>query len=158
MRTYIAGPLFSDQDRSKLEEIAALVTKAGFSVYLPHKHGGDLGSVRIPYGRKNVRNTIFRRDVLEIKRANVLVALLDGPDVDSGTAVEMGIAYEIGIPVVGLKTDFYRRNRTLNNMIWGVCEKGRRITFDTKGMMKVLTSLTKDSIHGRHGKKRSSQT
>jgi nucleoside 2-deoxyribosyltransferase len=41
-----------------------------------------------------------------IRSADLLVAVLDGVDVDSGTAGEMGFAYGLGKPVYGLRTDF----------------------------------------------------
>ncbi len=37
---------------------------------------------------------------------DVVVALLDGAQVDDGTAWEIGYAYARGIPVIGLRTDF----------------------------------------------------
>ncbi|MBO4318302.1 MAG: nucleoside 2-deoxyribosyltransferase [Mailhella sp.] len=36
----------------------------------------------------------------------MVVALLDGPQVDDGTAWEIGYACAKGIPVIGLRTDF----------------------------------------------------
>ncbi|HQJ88815.1 MAG TPA: nucleoside 2-deoxyribosyltransferase, partial [Methanoregulaceae archaeon] len=44
----------------------------------------------------------------EIESADVLVAVIDGADADSGTAWEMGYAAGRGIPVVALRTDFRR--------------------------------------------------
>ena len=41
-----------------------------------------------------------------IRSVEMLVAVLDGVDVDSGTAGEMGFAYGLGLPVYGLRTDF----------------------------------------------------
>jgi nucleoside 2-deoxyribosyltransferase len=41
-----------------------------------------------------------------IRKADMLVAVLDGIDVDSGTAGEMGFAYGLGKPVFGLRTDW----------------------------------------------------
>jgi nucleoside 2-deoxyribosyltransferase len=41
-----------------------------------------------------------------IRQADMLVAVLDGIDVDSGTAGEMGFAYGLGKPVFGLRTDW----------------------------------------------------
>lgn len=41
-----------------------------------------------------------------IRSVDMLVAVLDGVDVDSGTSGEMGFAYGIGLPVFGLRTDF----------------------------------------------------
>jgi len=48
--------------------------------------------------------------------------VLDGPDVDSGTALEMGVAYERGIPIVGVRTDFREsQDRGVNLVIAGAC-------------------------------------
>ncbi|HET7055394.1 MAG TPA: nucleoside 2-deoxyribosyltransferase, partial [Thermomicrobiales bacterium] len=41
-----------------------------------------------------------------IRSVDMLVGVLDGVDVDSGTAGEMGFAYGLGKPVYGLRTDF----------------------------------------------------
>jgi nucleoside 2-deoxyribosyltransferase len=35
-----------------------------------------------------------------------VLALLDGADVDSGTAAEIGFAAALGIPIVGVRLDF----------------------------------------------------
>jgi nucleoside 2-deoxyribosyltransferase len=47
------------------------------------------------------------------------VAILDGPDVDSGTAFEVGYACAKGKPVIGLKTDMrvFARGEEVNNML-----------------------------------------
>lgn len=41
-----------------------------------------------------------------IRRCDLLVAVLDGVDVDSGTASEIGFAFGLGKPCWGLRTDF----------------------------------------------------
>jgi nucleoside 2-deoxyribosyltransferase len=97
--------------------------------------------VKIPYGKRTVRDRLFDRDLLEIRKCDIVVALLDGADVDSGTAVEVGMAYALRIPVVGLKTDFYRRNQVLNNMVWGVCGKGTRLVFDLNGLFRQIQAV-----------------
>ncbi len=137
-RVYVAGPLFSDQDRNMLELLERSLKKQGLQTYLPHKHGGDLGSIRTSYGKGKIRNALFRRDMIELEKATVLVALLDGSDVDSGTAVEMGIAYRLGIPIFGLKTDMFRRGRVLNNMVWGVCSGGRTLAFSLPRLLSMV--------------------
>ncbi|MEA2123929.1 MAG: hypothetical protein QOI80_711 [Solirubrobacteraceae bacterium] len=43
-----------------------------------------------------------------IRRADAVLALLDGPDVDSGVAAEIGYAFARGTPVIGLRLDFRR--------------------------------------------------
>ena len=40
-----------------------------------------------------------------IRQAAAVLAVLDGTDVDSGTAAEIGYAAALGVPVVGLRTD-----------------------------------------------------
>ena len=41
-----------------------------------------------------------------IRSVDMLAGVLDGVDVDSGTAAEMGFAYGLGKPVFGLRTDW----------------------------------------------------
>lgn len=49
--------------------------------------------------------TVGRRNRDAIASADLLVALLDGQEVDSGTAAEIGYAAGLGKPCFGLRTD-----------------------------------------------------
>src|SRR5260221_2797785 len=98
LKCYIAGPLFSNQDRRLLEEIAQDLEHRGVTVYLPHRDGGDLGTVLFTENRESIRADLFSEDLRHVKKADFVVALLDGQDSDSGTCVEIGIAYTAGIP------------------------------------------------------------
>ena len=138
LKCYIAGPLFSEQDRSLLERIASHLENKGVSVFLPHRDGGDLGTVIFNRDRDRLRNNIFENDLRHIKQSDFLVCLLDGQDSDSGTCVEIGIAFMVGIPVFGLKTDLERRGSVVNNMVWGVCDSGRRIFMDLGSLFSAL--------------------
>ena len=51
---------------------------------------------------------LFNRLVAALDEADIVVAVIDGADADSGVAWEMGYAYAHGIPVVALRTDFRR--------------------------------------------------
>jgi nucleoside 2-deoxyribosyltransferase len=59
------------------------------------------------------RNEAFRAvnrrlgaaNAAHIERADALLAVLDGADVDSGTAAEIGFAAALGKPIVGLRLD-----------------------------------------------------
>jgi len=44
--------------------------------------------------------------VAELSRCDMVVALLDGADVDSGVAFEIGYARGLGKPVLGVRTDY----------------------------------------------------
>ena len=48
---------------------------------------------------------IFMKCVEGVDASDLVVAVLDGVDVDSGTAWEIGYAYAKGKPVIGLRTD-----------------------------------------------------
>jgi nucleoside 2-deoxyribosyltransferase len=131
-RVYIAGPLFSEHERRFLEEIANKVAiTLGLDVqediFLPHRDAGDIGV----HGEG--RPEIFSSDLKFLDDATVVLALLDGSDVDSGTAVELGYAFAHNKEIFGILTDWRRWNpvsqkvENINNMIWGICGRGERI-------------------------------
>src|SRR5205085_220357 len=103
-RCYIAGPLFSEQDRNTLEVLAHHLEGIEVSVYLPHRDAGDLGIISLE-NEDQSRQTIFHRDVEALRKADFVVCLLDGQDCDSGTCVEIGMAYGSAKPIFGSKTD-----------------------------------------------------
>ena len=141
LKCYIAGPLFSEQDRSVLETIASHLENNGVKVYLPHRDGGDLGTVIFNQDRAKIRADIFGDDLRHIKESDLIVCLLDGQDSDSGTCVEMGIAFMLGIPIFGLKTDLERRGSVVNNMVWGSCDSGKKIFMDMQSLVSALNEF-----------------
>ena len=103
MRIYFAGPLFTPYERGYIDECAARLCGDGFEVFVPHEH--ELAqSTTTP-------QWIFDKDMQGLGSANAVLALLDGPMVDDGTACEIGIFYALmqSDPekkgVVGLLTD-----------------------------------------------------
>lgn len=133
---YIAGPLFSDSEKryleglvtelsKKLSELTTLSINEYDHFFLPHRDVGDAGVV------KGGNEDIFIRDLEYLDEANIIIAWLDGADVDSGTAVELGYAYAKGKHIFALLTDTRRWHGTeirgLNNMVWGVCKGEERV-------------------------------
>lgn len=102
-RVYLAAPLFSAAERSFNSELAASLRARRFQVYLPQEHGDDRAG-RSPAALRG----LFERLVAALDVSDVVVAVIDGADADSGTAWEMGYAYARGIPVLALRTDFRR--------------------------------------------------
>ena len=96
---YVAGPLFDPGERWYLEQVAAVCRAAGYDTYLPHRDGGLKAGPHTDFG------SIFAADVAALERAGLVVAVWNGPDVDSGTAWEIGFAYARGVPVIGLHED-----------------------------------------------------
>jgi nucleoside 2-deoxyribosyltransferase len=57
-----------------------------------------------------------------LDRCDAVVAILDGPDSDSGSCVEIGYARAKGKPVIGVRTDFRDGEiHGLNIMTAGIC-------------------------------------
>jgi nucleoside 2-deoxyribosyltransferase len=93
MKLYFAGPLFSAAERAWNDELAGALRDAGHEVFLPQ----DQEPAKDAAG-------IFTTDVGGIDWADAMVAIMDGPDPDSGTAWEVGYAFGKK-PVVLIRTD-----------------------------------------------------
>jgi nucleoside 2-deoxyribosyltransferase len=95
MKLYFAGPLFTTPERTWNAEVTAALRAAGHEIFLPQEQepGKDGPG-------------IFATDVSGIDWADGLVAIMDGPDPDSGTAWEVGYAFGTKKPVVLVRTDF----------------------------------------------------
>ena len=103
VKIYFAGPLFTPYERGYIDECAARLRADGFEVFVPHEH--ELAQ------SDTTAEWIFAKDIEGLASANAVLALLDGPTVDDGTACEIGIFYalmqsdETKKGVVGLLTD-----------------------------------------------------
>ena len=122
MHIYQAGPLFSQADVAWHRGLTQQLRRAGHEVVWP----GDLVSDDDVAGwGSEAPRRIFAIDKAAIDGADLLVALLDGAQVDDGTAWEIGYAHARGIPVIGIRTDFRRAGETghslVNAMIEGSC-------------------------------------
>lgn len=126
---YIAGPLFNVHERWYLEHIAEVLESAGFLTFLPHRDAGLIAEVST-----TERLRLFDEDIAALERSDICVALLTGPDQDSGTSAELGYMYARGKPCFGITDDF----RWLNNMIWGICEKGQHIVRSPETLLALL--------------------
>ena len=102
-RVYLAAPLFSDPERAYNLSVAGQLKNNFFDVYLPQEAGDD--SVT---RNKEEQVRIFSENSRALENADVIVAIIDGADADSGTAWEMGYAFAHGKQVIALRTDFRR--------------------------------------------------
>lgn len=103
VRGYLANGLFSMGDRYVNEVIAQEVRRklAGtVDLYVPQENG--------EINDKNAfadSEMIADGDLSQLRKADFVIAVLDGIEIDSGVACEIGFAYAQGIPVFGLFTD-----------------------------------------------------
>lgn len=103
MIVYLAAPLFTQKERNWNRALATALGKflPGATVVMPQdfKTAGKYNDPR-HYG------SLFRMCVDGVDRADAVVAVLEGMDVDSGAAWEMGYAYARGKPIIGVRTDY----------------------------------------------------
>jgi nucleoside 2-deoxyribosyltransferase len=95
-KIYLAGPLFTVAEQDFNAALARFLESQGFEVWLPQEHEP----------RRKTARAIFQMDVEAIDGADLVVACMDGPDPDSGTAWECGYAFAKGKPIVCFRTDF----------------------------------------------------
>ncbi len=73
-------------------------------------------------GKPDFVPRLYRLLIEAIDRCDAVVAILDGPDSDSGTCVEIGYAQAKGKPIIGIRTDFRDGDiQGLNVMSVGAC-------------------------------------
>ncbi len=130
---YLAAPLFSDAERAYNLEVAKLLRNNYFDVFLPQETSED----------PETRNTeeqgrIFTVNLNALKAADMVVAVIDGADADSGTSWEMGYASALGKKVIGIRTDFRRAgvHERVNLML----EESSGVVTNTKELLEAVIS------------------
>ncbi len=110
MKAYIAGKLFEQEDRAKLEKIDNICQKLNLSTYLPHR---DMGV----YTDNDDPEKFFKRDRDEIDASDFMIALLDWKGVSSGTAWELGYAHAKNKTVIALVEDLSSVNKQFRTCV-----------------------------------------
>jgi len=111
VKVYIAGPLYNESERLFNEKIAAICEGLDCGTFLPHR---DVGLQNDSNGF-----SIYKKDLKGIINSDIIVANLNGCDVDSGTAWELGYGYAHHKYLIGVHTDMRvsEPHSEVNNMI-----------------------------------------
>ena len=120
MIIYLAGPLFSRAEQDFNRALAAAITARdpALSVILPQESAKSFAAG--PGGNR----AIFDECLRGVREADIVVAVLEGEGVDSGTAMELGYALALGRPIIGLRTDFRDgEERGMNLMVAFACDE-----------------------------------
>jgi nucleoside 2-deoxyribosyltransferase len=147
---YCAGPLFSEAERAFLDSCAARLRAAGFECFLPHEEA--LGASGVTADR------IFSVDFEGLAASHALLAWLDGPLVDDGTACEIGVflglMQQAGFPrkgIVGLVTDLRLQRRRaaveeagLNLFVAGAIRRAGRICWSFEEALAQLRAWKRE--------------
>ena len=115
-RIYVASPLgFNEPGRHWAATVLhPRLIENGWEVLDPwvDESGEIAATLALPPGAERVEalqamsRVIGKRNRRLLAETDAVLAVLDGPDVDSGTASEIGWAAAHDTPVIGLRTDF----------------------------------------------------
>ena len=147
MQIYVAGALFSEAERSWLDGLAVRLRAEGFDCFVPHEQFGEL--------KELTPEEVYRVDAGGVRAANVLLAWLDGPSVDDGTACEIGMFAELvasGDPhyrgIVGIVTDLRLQRRRdvavgdgMNLFVIGAVKATGRVCWSVAEAIEALHEL-----------------
>ena len=100
-KIYLAGALFSLAEQEfNLWFKNMLEINFDVEVFLPQIECKDL---------EDNPTKIFEKCKEGIDTSHIIIAILDGTDVDSGTAWEIGYGHLMGSELIGIRTDFRQR-------------------------------------------------
>lgn len=106
---YSAGGLFTQDELAMnvlIKEAVWRLSQGKFQLFLPQSR--ELQELDRPNVEAYLRNT----DLLEVLKADIILARFDGLELDSGTVLEFAMAKFLGKPTVILRTDFRRLSCT----------------------------------------------
>lgn len=116
MKIYLAGALFSFAEKEFNKKLANELQQKipNCCILLPQDFTKEIAKKSEP----DCFEQMFRCCIDSIDESNLVVSILDGPDVDSGTSFELGYAYANKKPIIGVRTDFRSlEDRGVNLMI-----------------------------------------
>ena len=116
MKVYLASPLgFAESTRGFMEAIESLMSTCGYIVINPWRMADpqqfNITTQNIQERRQalhKVNMEIAAQNAKAIHECQIMMAVLDGTDVDSGTASEIGFAYALGKRIYGYRGDIRR--------------------------------------------------
>lgn len=110
-KIFIAAPLFTDAERNYNITIDNICREMGFITFMAQR---DVGIVT-----EESTDEVFDQDLNHLRQADIVVANIDGIDVDSGTAWELGYAFANSKDIICIRSDvrMYRNFLPVNLMI-----------------------------------------
>jgi nucleoside 2-deoxyribosyltransferase len=143
LRLFFAAPLFNDAERDFNSKAATALRKEGLEVWLAQEHK------IIENDSIEEKRAIFEEDLEALRKADAILAVLDGVDVDTGVAFEMGYAHALGKHIFALKTDHrsFSKLETVNLMLEVPLRKIFQSVAEASRSIRILEKKSK------HGKK-----
>lgn len=120
MKIYLANALFGQADRDFNDKVAKIIRDniPGVDLYVPQENMG------INDKNKTVTSQdITNADMDKLLQCDVLFAIIDGAEIDSGVAAEIGSFYTLGVlkelnkPIYALCTDIRFNNNDMSGKV-----------------------------------------
>lgn len=137
-KIYFASPLFASMEvRYNASVVADIRSRyQDLEVYLPQEQG--------EINDKNAyANSVMiaKADTDALLASDILIAVIDGLSIDAGVASEIGVAYQAGIPIIGLYTDSRQQGFDNQKKIDALSELGESqfsyVNLYTVGLIKL---------------------
>ena len=136
---YLASSLFSEMERDYIDKIVhKIATDLNLDeledFYVPHRDN--------KYTYSEI--SIYDKNIENLNNCDIMIAILDGQDTDSGTAFEIGYFEAQKKIVLGLLTDkrsydeYGDMNLKLNTMIFGSLSYGELVFNDIDDLIDEL--------------------
>lgn len=102
MKAYLANGLFSEADREFNAQLAwdLRFDNSKLGIYVPQENT-EINDKSIVVTSQEIAHS----DVKHLLESDILIAVLDGVEIDSGVAAEIGAFYMMGKPIYALCTD-----------------------------------------------------
>lgn len=108
-KLYYASPIFSEMEYTYNDFLVKKIREEypDLTVYSPQEQGeiNDKESYADSVA-------IAKYDTEALLSSDIMIAVLDGVTIDAGVASEIGVAYQAGIPIIGLFTDSRQQGAT----------------------------------------------
>jgi nucleoside 2-deoxyribosyltransferase len=91
LKVYCAGPLFTPYERDFVSRCGQALRERGIEAFVPH----DSPKLEIPNDGRSLAKRVFDSDFTAIADAQAMLAVINGPEVDDGTACEIGVFYAL---------------------------------------------------------------
>lgn len=137
-KIYYASPLFSEMELQYNLYLTERIKKAypELELYIPQEQG-DIND-KNAYADSIM---IAKYDTDALLASDLMIAVLDGAIIDVGVATEIGVAYQAGIPILGLYTDSRQQGATNHQKIAALQEVAESqfsyINLYTVGLVKT---------------------
>ena len=145
---YLAASMFSAFERERNEYIEKELLKRGnYSIFLPQR-----------VSPTTINGIETKLNIFEVCRdkiceSDIVIALVDGADVDSGVSWELGYAYAKGVPSICVRTDLRKaEEKGINVMLEYGSSKVLYLTKYHQSILHIIEDVIEEMESIVHGK------